>query len=131
MPGKKMVPERRSSLSPSEKELPKRRSGAFCHNNTPAHTLLVVLGGVLVIVLATGPRFAGSTPAESYGCLSVIKVRSMTPFGGEVTTSVLVIVMYYPGNRLGLRIIIKISITIADLRAEIRNRDLPYMKQEY
>jgi hypothetical protein len=46
----------------------------------------------------------------------------MTPFGGEVTASFLVILMYYPGNRLGLRITIKISITIADLRAEIGPR---------
>jgi hypothetical protein len=34
MAGKK-VPERRSGLRPSEKELPERRSGAFHHKNTP------------------------------------------------------------------------------------------------
>jgi hypothetical protein len=37
MAGKKKVPERRSSLRPSEKELPERRSGAFRHKNTPVH----------------------------------------------------------------------------------------------
>jgi hypothetical protein len=34
MAGKK-VPERRSGLRPSEKELPERRSGTFSHKNTP------------------------------------------------------------------------------------------------
>jgi hypothetical protein len=33
MPGKKS-----SDLRPSEKELPKRRSGVFRHKNTPANT---------------------------------------------------------------------------------------------
>jgi hypothetical protein len=40
MAGKKKVPERRSSLRPSEKELPERRSGAFRHKNTPVYFLL-------------------------------------------------------------------------------------------
>jgi hypothetical protein len=33
----KKVPECRSALLPSEKELQKRRSRAFRHKNTPAH----------------------------------------------------------------------------------------------
>jgi hypothetical protein len=41
----KKVPERRSDLRPSEKELSERRSGAFRHKNTPGFiqmwTLLV------------------------------------------------------------------------------------------
>jgi hypothetical protein len=35
MTGEK-VQERRSSLRPSAKELPERRSVAFCHKNTPS-----------------------------------------------------------------------------------------------
>jgi hypothetical protein len=35
MAEKKKVPERRSVLRPSEKELPERRSGAFRHKNAP------------------------------------------------------------------------------------------------
>jgi hypothetical protein len=31
----KGLQERRSVLRPSEKKLPERRSGAFCHQNTP------------------------------------------------------------------------------------------------
>jgi hypothetical protein len=31
---KKRVPERRSGLRPSEKELPEQSSGEFCHKNT-------------------------------------------------------------------------------------------------
>jgi hypothetical protein len=37
MAGKKNVPELRSGLRPSEKELPERRSGAFRHKNTPEY----------------------------------------------------------------------------------------------
>jgi hypothetical protein len=37
MPGKKKVPECHSGLRPSEKELPQRRSGIFCHKNIPGH----------------------------------------------------------------------------------------------
>jgi hypothetical protein len=44
MAGKK-VPERRSGLRPSEKELPERRSGAFRHKNTPAFIRIFVLFG--------------------------------------------------------------------------------------
>jgi hypothetical protein len=39
MAGKKEVPERRSGLRPSEKELPEWRSGAFRHKNTPGYTV--------------------------------------------------------------------------------------------
>jgi hypothetical protein len=37
MPEKK-VPERRSGLCPSEKELLERHSGGFLHKNTPEYT---------------------------------------------------------------------------------------------
>jgi hypothetical protein len=37
MAGKKKVPEGRSGLRPSEKELPERRSDAFRHKNTPGN----------------------------------------------------------------------------------------------
>jgi hypothetical protein len=33
---RKKIPERNFGLSPSEKELSERRSGAFHHKNTPA-----------------------------------------------------------------------------------------------
>jgi hypothetical protein len=35
---KKKVPGRRSGLRSSKKELPERRSSAFCHKNTPGYT---------------------------------------------------------------------------------------------
>jgi hypothetical protein len=41
MAGKKKVPERRSGLRPSEKELPERRFGAFRHKNTPGITIIL------------------------------------------------------------------------------------------
>jgi hypothetical protein len=41
MPLKK-VPDRRSDLRPSEKEVPERRPGAFRHKNTPVTTTLYV-----------------------------------------------------------------------------------------
>jgi hypothetical protein len=46
---------------------------------------MVVLGGLVVIVLATGPKFAGSNPAEGNVFL---KIRSTTSFGREVNPSV-------------------------------------------
>jgi hypothetical protein len=45
----------------------------------------VDLGGLVVSVLATGPRFAGSIPTEVDVFLRVIKIRSTTSFGGEVS----------------------------------------------
>jgi hypothetical protein len=39
MAGKKKVPERRSGLRPSEKELLERRSGVFRHKNTPVSAI--------------------------------------------------------------------------------------------
>jgi hypothetical protein len=44
----------------------------------------VVLGGVMVTVLAIGPRVRASVPAESDGFLRAIKIRCTTSFGGEV-----------------------------------------------
>jgi hypothetical protein len=37
MAGKEKVPELRSGLRPSEKELPEWRSGTFCHKNALAY----------------------------------------------------------------------------------------------
>jgi hypothetical protein len=49
----------------------------------------VILGGVMVIVLTTGPKFAGSNPAENVRFLRAIKsVNSTNSFGGEVKLSV-------------------------------------------
>jgi hypothetical protein len=45
---------------------------------------LVVLGGVIVIVLAIGPKVRGFKPAESDGFLRAIEIRSTTFFGGEL-----------------------------------------------
>jgi hypothetical protein len=36
----------------------------------------------------TGPRFAGSYPADSNGFLRVVEFRSTTSFGGEVKPSI-------------------------------------------
>jgi hypothetical protein len=41
MSGKEKVPERRTGLRPSEKELPEHRSGAFCHKNALARTFTI------------------------------------------------------------------------------------------
>jgi hypothetical protein len=46
-----------------------------------------VLGGVMAIVLATVPRFAGSNPAEDDTFSGVTKIRSTPSFGGEVKPS--------------------------------------------
>jgi hypothetical protein len=46
----------------------------------------VALGGPVVIMLAIGPKFTGSNPAENDGFLRTIKIRS-TSFGGEVKPS--------------------------------------------
>jgi hypothetical protein len=40
------------------------------------HCYYVALGGLVVIVLATGPWFAGSNPAEDDGMLRTIKIRT-------------------------------------------------------
>jgi hypothetical protein len=42
----------------------------------------------VVSVLATGPKVAGSIPAEVDGLIKMIKIRSTTSFGGEVKPSV-------------------------------------------
>jgi hypothetical protein len=42
----------------------------------------------VVSVLATGPKVAGSIPAEVDGSLRVIKIHSTTSFRGEVKPSV-------------------------------------------
>jgi hypothetical protein len=49
----------------------------------PSATLSVALGGLVVSVLATGPKVRGFN-----GFLKVIKIRSTTSFGGEVKPSV-------------------------------------------
>jgi hypothetical protein len=47
----------------------------------------VVLGGVMVIVLAIGPKVRGVKPGRSYGFLRAIKIHSTPLFGGEVKPS--------------------------------------------
>jgi hypothetical protein len=42
----------------------------------------------MVRVLAIGPRFSGSDPAEGDGLLRQIKIHSTTSFGGKVKPSV-------------------------------------------
>jgi hypothetical protein len=42
------------------------------------------LGGVVVSVLATGPKVRGFKPGRGDGFLSAIKIRSTTSFGLEV-----------------------------------------------
>jgi hypothetical protein len=44
--------------------------------------------GLVVACLPLDPRFTGSNPAEDNGFLRVIKICSMTSFGGEVKSSV-------------------------------------------
>jgi hypothetical protein len=51
-------------------------------------SLNVVLRGLVVTVLASGPRFAGLSQAEGDGFLTAIKIRSTPSFGGEVKPSV-------------------------------------------
>jgi hypothetical protein len=51
-------------------------------------TSWIALDGLVVSVLATGPRFTGSNPAEGDGFIMAIKIRSMTSFGGKVKPSV-------------------------------------------
>jgi hypothetical protein len=46
------------------------------------YIIIVALGGLVVIVLATGPRFAGLNPAEDDWFLSAIKIRGTISFGG-------------------------------------------------
>jgi hypothetical protein len=50
--------------------------------------LPICLGGLVVSVLATGPKVAGSIPAEVDGFFRVIKICSTTSFRGEVKPSV-------------------------------------------
>jgi hypothetical protein len=47
----------------------------------------VFLGGLVVIVLAIEPRFAGSNTVEEDWFLLAIKISSTTFFGGEVKPS--------------------------------------------
>jgi hypothetical protein len=46
-----------------------------------------VLGGVMVIVLAIGPKVRCSNPTESDRLLRAIKISRTTSFGGEVGPS--------------------------------------------
>jgi hypothetical protein len=52
-------------------------------------TLIVVLGGLVVIMLSTGPKVHRFKPdlAEDNGFLRAIKISSMTSFQGEVKLS--------------------------------------------
>jgi hypothetical protein len=46
--------------------------------------ILVALGGLMVIVLAIGPKVLGFKPGEDYRCSRAMKICSTTSFGGEV-----------------------------------------------
>jgi hypothetical protein len=46
--------------------------------------MLSCLGGVMVNVLAIGPKFHGFKPRRGDGFLMVIRIGSTSPFGGEV-----------------------------------------------
>jgi hypothetical protein len=48
----------------------------------------VALGGLMVIVLATGPKVRGFKLGRGWSILREIKIRSMTSFGQEVNPSV-------------------------------------------
>jgi hypothetical protein len=50
-------------------------------------TMKVALGGLMVTVLAIGPRFAGSNPTEGDGFFRTIKICNKPAFGGEVKPS--------------------------------------------
>jgi hypothetical protein len=52
---------------------------SVAHNST---FIWVVLGGVMVSVLPTGPRFSSSNPAEGDAFLKAIKIRTKTSFTG-------------------------------------------------
>jgi hypothetical protein len=45
--------------------------------------LIVVLSGLVVIVLANGPKVVGSNTTDGDGFLRVIKICSTAFFGGE------------------------------------------------
>jgi hypothetical protein len=45
---------------------------------------LVILGGVMVTVLATGPKVQTYKPSQRQWALGAIKICSMTSFGREV-----------------------------------------------
>jgi hypothetical protein len=47
----------------------------------------VVLDGIAVIVLSTGPKVCGFKPGRGDGYLRAIKIRSAPSFGGEAKTS--------------------------------------------
>jgi hypothetical protein len=44
----------------------------------------VIFGGVVVIVLATGPKFCGLKPGRRNGFVRAMKICSIPSFGGEV-----------------------------------------------
>jgi hypothetical protein len=46
------------------------------------------LGGIMIVVLATGSKVCGFKPGRGYGHLRAIKIRSTPPFRGEVRQSV-------------------------------------------
>jgi hypothetical protein len=54
--------------------------------NNDAYVGIVVLGGVIVIVLATGPKVRVFKPDRGRRILRAIKIRS-TSFGREVKSS--------------------------------------------
>jgi hypothetical protein len=51
---------------------------------TVSNHIYVALGGLVVIVVATGPKVRGFKPGRGDGFLRAIKIRSTPSFGGEV-----------------------------------------------
>jgi hypothetical protein len=49
---------------------------------------ILIIGLLGVVMLAIGPKFAGPNPAEDFGFLRAIKIRSTTSFGGKVKPAV-------------------------------------------
>jgi hypothetical protein len=49
-----------------------------------SYFLDVAFHGLVISVLAIGPKVRGLNPAKDDGCLMAIKIHSMTSFKGEV-----------------------------------------------
>jgi hypothetical protein len=67
---------------------PSRMTGKSKAVNTHNHTYCSRLGGVVVSVLATGPKGRGFKPGRGAGVLRAIKIGSTPSFGYEVKPEV-------------------------------------------
>jgi hypothetical protein len=56
--------------------------------------LIIILGGVIVIVIATGPKVCGFKPGRRRWVLMAIKIRITTSVGREVMLSAHVVRFY-------------------------------------